>query len=74
MVHKITLVLADDAADLLRQWAGTPRKQGEFVTGLIKAEAARRLAVADLPAEVERLRREVQALNERLTQDGKGEK
>ncbi|MGI8588310.1 MAG: hypothetical protein ACR2M0_11590 [Chloroflexia bacterium] len=67
MTRKVTVHLDEEAADLLREWAGTPRKMGDFLTKLIQAEAARRMAATDLPVEVARLRRDMAVLEERVS-------
>ncbi|MDQ2807843.1 MAG: hypothetical protein M3Z04_13190 [Chloroflexota bacterium] len=39
MAKRINMMLDDDAADLLPQLAGSSRKQGEFLSNLIRAAA-----------------------------------
>ena len=39
MTKRVNMMLDDDAADLLPQLAGSPRKQGEFLSRLIRAAA-----------------------------------
>lgn len=54
----VKLVLDTDAAALLPQLAGSPRKQGEYVSKLIREAAARRNATPQ-PDPGETLRREI---------------
>jgi hypothetical protein len=65
-MRKLTVSLDEDAAALLSELAGGPRKQGAFIAAAVRAEAHRRQAVADLPAEVESLQRKVGTLEQRL--------
>jgi hypothetical protein len=65
MAKRLMTVLDDDAAELLIALAGSPRKQGEFLSALIRSEAQRRRAET-LPAELDGLRRELTALERRV--------
>ena len=65
MSKRLMTVLDDEAAHLLLALTGSPRKQGEFLSGLVRAEAERRRA-ARLPAEVDALRQSVTALEQRV--------
>ena len=65
MGKRITIMLDDDAADLLLVLAGSPRKQGELVSELIRTAA--RKATPDVKFEaiqeqVERLAGELDTL------------
>jgi hypothetical protein len=40
MAQRITIMLDDDAAGMLPRLAGSSRKQGEYLSGLIRAAAA----------------------------------
>ena len=50
MSKRITITLDDAAADALRQMAASPRRQGEFVSRLIRQAA--RAANSDISREV----------------------
>lgn len=65
MAKRLMTVLDDDAAELLIELAGSPRKQGEFLSALIRSEAQRRRAES-LPTEVDALRRDLSALERRI--------
>lgn len=71
MTKRVTLTFDDDAADLLPRLAPSLKKQGEFVSELIKAAAATRGAPAGTELEAFRLQllgltSEVQAVKARL--------
>ncbi len=75
MPKRITVMLDDEAAALLPRLAGGARKQGEYLSGLIRAAAARPAGGGATPeaTELEHLRiqvrgiiGELQSLNARL--------
>lgn len=47
MVKRLTVSIDDEAGELLMQLAGSPRRQGEVLEGLIRARAAAPPAVID---------------------------
>ncbi len=49
MTKRVNMMLDDDAAELLPQLAGSSRKQGEFLSGLIRAAAQSQHAQAGDP-------------------------
>lgn len=67
-IKRLTINLDADAADLLPVLAGSPRKQGEFLSNLIRAASAGQgiLQQATPGAEVESLRLQVLGLASEL--------
>lgn len=62
-MKKVTIALDDDVAALLVQLAGSPRKQGEYISKLLRAQTqpgALLGEVARMEGELARLRAQVQ--------------
>ncbi len=70
MTQRVCVHLDEDAAELLKQLAPSPRKQGEYLSGLIREAAARPAAGGgDLEAlrlQVHGLVSEIHKINARL--------
>ncbi len=63
MGKRVTVVMDDDAAELLVQLAGSSRKQGQFLSELVRAaEAAKVVTVHVTGSELESLRQTLQGL------------
>lgn len=66
---EVRLALDTDAAQVLAQLAGSPRKQGEYVSKLIRAAAAGQLPNLDLLDRIDTLQRHFQQELDRLRAD-----
>ncbi len=63
MGKRVTVVMDDDAAELLRQLAGSSRKQGLFLSDLIRATAAAQVLTGQAASgDLESLRQTMQGL------------
>ncbi|HMA36377.1 MAG TPA: hypothetical protein VKY74_18115 [Chloroflexia bacterium] len=79
MAKRVTVILDDDAADLLLELAGSSRKQGKYLSTLVRAAAASRRApggvdLAALHLQVLGLTNELHTVKARLvTLEGRDE-
>ncbi len=62
MTKRMNIALEDDAADLLLTLAGSPRKQGEYLSSLIRAAYAQPTAPADVTTATDPRRARLAAL------------
>jgi hypothetical protein len=66
--REVKLTLDADAADLLLDLAGGPRKQGEFVSKLIRAAASGQVPNLDVLDRILSLERELSTIGQELAQ------
>ena len=75
MTKRMNIALEDDAAEMLLKLAGSPRKQGDVLSNLIRAAAhntasAENAGIADLSAQIAQLQARLTALEDRLEEPG----
>ncbi len=75
MTKRMNIALEDDAAEMLLRLAGSPRKQGDFLSNLIRTAAHTALPVAnasmsDLATQIAQLQARLTELEDRLEEPG----